>query len=134
MAGSHIAEFEMVHAKTAGQFLSSFFKHRNRLGIDSSYASINRERQGNQGVAKQPAFNLSQREDAPDATFVVLGKEKMGRMTEYVNDDPLPSGTMKKRRFAAMIDKHVPARSGGQVGQIEVLDCQHPDQISARKR
>jgi hypothetical protein len=29
------------HAKTAGQFLSSFFKHRNRLGIDSSYADAN---------------------------------------------------------------------------------------------
>jgi hypothetical protein len=72
-------------------------------------------------------------EDAPDAA-IVLGIEKVGSMAKNLGDDPLPSRTMEKCRFGAVIDKRVPAQCGGCVGVIEMLDPQHDFQSFVRNR
>ena len=133
MAGRHVAELQMVHAKFARQVLRRIFQRCHGLGIDCRHAAIDGEGQGDQGVAEKPAPDMGKRQDSPD-TGGVLRIEKMGRMPENLTDDLLPRRTMEEGRFGAIIDKRVPAQCARRVGLIEMPDRQHAFQTSVRNR
>ena len=123
----------MVHVEFASEILRHIFQCHGGLGVDGGDTAINGEWQGDQGIAKKPAIDMSKREDAADSA-VVLGIEKMSGMLEHLPDDLLPGRTMKKGRFRTRKDELIPAQCGGGVGQIETPDLQHAVQASERKR
>ena len=106
-----IAPFQMRHPEALGEALGLAFQGLRRWLAYSSDTAINREWQAHQGIAKNPALDMTKRQHRLN-TAIGFGIEKIGVVMKDFPDDLLPLRAMEERGFGTGHDKLVPPRCG----------------------
>src|SRR5579864_1783496 len=102
-----MAILEVPDIEAVGESAGGAIKRSVRFVARCHRTAVDAERQRNECVAKERALNMRKRQYAFEHA-VAFGIEKEAFVPEAPFDDPLPAGTMEKRRARTLLDEAVP--------------------------